>query len=1174
MWTLKAGTDIDCQDDDYNTHIEAGYVAGLVSESDIDSELVRMYTTRMMFGEFDPAGIVPYAGPDYTVDNQRRAPDHQATALQMSEEAPVLLKNEPIGGMTATSQGRRGLPLTSSDAEDVVIVGYTANTFTAGGYSGSQPVDQRNIRQGIEQVAKQVNPNASVTYLGGLTPTNTGKPGVWDIQFRSSSDPGTPLKSPIVAGIQGMPKHLVDPVPIDSVSHWEGWMGISWTGQGGSLGRASQVWKGYFTTYVDVPTGTDALCLRFNGAGAPGATFDVYDGAPTGTPIARIPYNVSNSGQNTGSSCRTDGSTNVPVNITPGVHTLTYVYNPGTLGAYGTAGQSGTPYAYNLDPAQEQQIRDASTVIVVLGTNTSESGEEGDRVTIDFPKFQDIMAARVAALNPHTVVYMQTVGQMNIEAFRTLTNVPSIIWSTYNGQSQGIAAGNLLFGKANPSGKLSFTWYKNESDLASIWDYQITPDATHKGRSYQYFTGAASYPFGYGLSYSTFSYSNLRLDKTSVAGDDTLTATVDVTNSSAVPGKEAVQLYVSPPLRTDGVDRPRRELRGFEKVSLGAFETRSVPITIKVKDLWFWDDEAEAATWDLGTWELRMGGSSMWGLTTNFSLTAPPEPELATVITVPDGLVLNLDTPDNVIHAELSASRFDQTFYDLDDPSIDVSYSSKDPAIASVDAHGIVRAVGPGVTTITATVTADGASKSDDFAVVVKGEPHGNPSVNFPEHVIEIGDAPVDLQLTSQALGFPQGAEIDATYLLTGIHAENTAGASITPEGNLTVTRPGVVMVNVIWKNRIQEEIDDPNSDSNPRPKIPGWTEQSAATENAVITVIPTQPDPVAQIAVSPPPASGIYTAPPEVTVSAIVGSYSKAPLIEVSIDGGAWAAYAGALTVASDGAHTVAARVTDDLGNVSVEATANINIDTTAPDSATAVGAVGAEGVLTLSPVSGDVGSIEYSPDGVHWFTYTGPLTITGSVFYRGIDAAGNVGDLAFISVPGPTPIATTPDITVTPPDVTVNPTPVEVKPPDVQLDVKPTDVTVKAPDVTVKAPDVTVNPAPVTVTQAPAAPQEPRAEVVAPQIPKVAGVTPKIKGTVKVGKKLTAVNGTWTSGTTFTYRWYANGKAIKGATKGTLKLTKSLVGKKITVRVTGWKSGYTMDSAVSKATKTVKRK
>ncbi|MDR1151108.1 MAG: hypothetical protein LBK72_01295, partial [Bifidobacteriaceae bacterium] len=223
MWTLKAGTDIDCQDNWYNVQVEAGYVRGLVSEADIDSELVRMYTTRMMFGEFDPASTVPYAGSDYTVDSQRRAPDHQATALQMSQEAPVLLKNDPIGGFAGTSQGRLGLPLTAADAENVVVVGYMADAFTTGGYSGTNPIDQRSIRQGIEQVATQVNPDASVTYMDGVTPNAVFKPGVREVHFRSSSAPSPSLKF-ITPDTMGMPNQLVDPVAVDKISEWEGWM--------------------------------------------------------------------------------------------------------------------------------------------------------------------------------------------------------------------------------------------------------------------------------------------------------------------------------------------------------------------------------------------------------------------------------------------------------------------------------------------------------------------------------------------------------------------------------------------------------------------------------------------------------------------------------------------------------------------------------------------------------------------------------------------------------------------------------------------------------------------------------------------------------------------------------------------------------------------------------------
>jgi hypothetical protein len=283
-------------------------------------------------------------------------------------------------------------------------------------------------------------------------------------------------------------------------------------------------------------------------------------------------------------------------------------------------------------------------------------------------------------------------------------------------------------------------------------------------------------------------------------------------------------------------------------------------------------------------------------------------------------------------------------------------------------------------------------------------------------------------------------------------------------------------------------------------------------------------------------------------SVAGLVGAYSTYAVVEYSIDGGAWQAVTGPVVVSGDGNHTVAARVTDELGQVSAEASANIRIDTTAPGVG-AVSASGADGSLTLQSSDPDVAGFEYSPDAVHWQPYTTPVQLTGAVYYRALDAAGNVGATQFIYVPAPAPA---------PPDTIV------VNPPTIP------PITVTSPTL----PPITVTAPPASAAPTPTAPTtEPPATVPPLSIPNVVGATPKIKGTAKVGKKLSITKGKWSSGTTFTYRWYASGKAIKGATGATLKLTKKLAGKKITVKVTGWKSGYTKATFTSKATKKVKR-
>jgi beta-glucosidase-like glycosyl hydrolase/regulation of enolase protein 1 (concanavalin A-like superfamily)/uncharacterized protein YjdB len=377
-----------------------------------------------------------------------------------------------------------------------------------------------------------------------------------------------------------------------------------------------------------------------------------------------------------------------------------------------------------LDATEAALVTQADAVIVVVGTYDGDSVEDGDRTTLNIQR-QAALANTVVALNPRTVVYVSSVALVNIEGFRGV--VPAVLWSTYNGQRQGTALGRVLWSidGVNPSAHLPFTWYTNQSDLPGTKDYALAPHDGTKGRTYQYFTGYAdgntgvSYPFGHGLSYSSFSYSGLSLDKTAVTGDETVGASLRVANTSAVPGETVVQLYASSPV-ADGLTRPLTKLVAFDKISLKAYQVKTVRLEVPVADLWYWDEGASAERTDLGLWTLHAGASVSDAATTaTFEVTAERTKTLQQVRTIPSGVVLDLDDPDASIDAGASAAANDQSFYDLESSGVTVAYSSSNPAVARVSRSGEVRGIGDGVATITATITADGTTASDSFAVAV-----------------------------------------------------------------------------------------------------------------------------------------------------------------------------------------------------------------------------------------------------------------------------------------------------------------------------------------------------------------------------------------------------------------------------------------------------------------------
>ena len=200
--------------------------------------------------------------------------------------------------------------------------------------------------------------------------------------------------------------------------------------------------------------------------------------------------------------------------------------------------------------------------------STYEGREQVDRVNIGLEPSQLALVQSVAAVNPRTIVVL--VSSFPIAIGWINDNVPAIVHVANSGQELGNAVADVLFGDYNPGGRTSTTWYQSETDIpTAITDYDIK-----QGTTYWYFTGTPLYPFGHGLSYATFAYSNLTLSAPSMPACGTVEVSVDVTNTGAVAGDEVVQLYVAHP--DSAVPRPLQRLRGFRRVHIAPGATAHV----------------------------------------------------------------------------------------------------------------------------------------------------------------------------------------------------------------------------------------------------------------------------------------------------------------------------------------------------------------------------------------------------------------------------------------------------------------------------------------------------------------------------------------------------------------------------------------------------------------------
>ncbi|MFC0624033.1 glycoside hydrolase family 3 protein [Kribbella deserti] len=233
--------------------------------------------------------------------------------------------------------------------------------------------------------------------------------------------------------------------------------------------------------------------------------------------------------------------------------------------------------------AQAAEVAAAAEVaIVVVGNHPLVNGRETeDRADLDLPAAQDRLVRAVHAANRSTVLVMSS--SYPFSTTWAQQHLPAILWSSHGGQEYGHALADVLLGTVDPAGRLPQTWYRSAADLPDLLDYDIIgADAT-----YLYYRGTPLYPFGFGLSYTTFEYGDLRLSSTTMPADGEVAISVRVTNTGDRAGTEVVQLYTHQ--QRSRAKQPLRQLRGFRRVELEPGESVEVELTLRAADLAFWD---------------------------------------------------------------------------------------------------------------------------------------------------------------------------------------------------------------------------------------------------------------------------------------------------------------------------------------------------------------------------------------------------------------------------------------------------------------------------------------------------------------------------------------------------------------------------------------------------------
>jgi beta-glucosidase len=547
--SLERGMDNECADffakvkdnHDYKPYIDA-VQQGYLSESGIDTALIRLFTARMKLGMFDPPEMVPYSKID---EKELDSAEHRALARKLADESMVLLKNDGV------------LPLKTA-VTMIAVVGPLADQTKVlmGNYSGT-PTHSVSVLDGL----KAEFPQAKIRFVAGTQfLRNDGDPVPNNVLTTPDGKPGLKADYALGRGIELTPG--AKPAPLTSrVEPNLNLTESSLPAEAQGKPSLSVEWSGFLTS---AETGDYLL-----GVMADGFAHVTVDGKQ----IAQV-FSLGGGAQAKLGRVHLERGHKVSITVT-----------------YGQFG-GGKPRAqllwahYTTAPSPEAlaAAREADVVIAVVGITSELEGEEmpvveegflgGDRTSLDLPKPEEALLEAVAGAGKPLVVVLMNGSALGVNWAQAHANV--IVESWYSGEEGGAAVAETLSGKNNPAGRLPVTFYKDVSQLPNFENYSM------EGRTYRYFKGTPLYPFGYGLSYSTFSYSNLTLPTGDVAAGDPVSAEVTVTNTGSRAGDEVVELYLTFP---DVKGAPIRALRGFKRVHLEAGASQKVQFELKDRDL-------------------------------------------------------------------------------------------------------------------------------------------------------------------------------------------------------------------------------------------------------------------------------------------------------------------------------------------------------------------------------------------------------------------------------------------------------------------------------------------------------------------------------------------------------------------------------------------------------------
>ena len=547
--SIKAGLDLECGDDVYMQPLLNAYNQYMVSEADIDTAAYRVLRARMQLGFFDDPSLNPYSRIPVAVIGSEK---HKELALESARQSIVLLKNS-----------KNTLPIDSKKIKSIAVVGINAANSEFGDYSGAPVNEPVSVLQGIRNRAGQHIKIIHASWKSAkdgmeLIQGDNFPEGLKAEYFNNMELKGEPVVR-TEEWINFEPANQApDPfLPASPLS-------IRWTGKLRPTVSGNYTFSFSYDDGCRLSLDGKVLIDKWRSGGISIDTVNIYLEAGKD-------YNLKAEYYDDRDYALARLQWRVPE-----------IEKKERIDLYGEAGNAA---------------RTCDMVVAVLGINKTIEREGKDRSDIFLPEDQREFIKEIYKINPNTVVVLVAGSSLAINWMQD--HIPAIVNAWYPGEQGGTAVAEVLFGDYNPAGRLPLTYYSSLDELPPFDDYDIT-----KGRTYQYFTGKPLYPFGYGLSYTTFKYGKPAIKD---LGNEWLVS-FDVKNSGRYDGDEVSQVYVKLP--DVGIVTPNKELKGFARNTIRKGETKRIEVMIRKDLLRYWDETKNEFVTPEGTYQLMIGSSS------------------------------------------------------------------------------------------------------------------------------------------------------------------------------------------------------------------------------------------------------------------------------------------------------------------------------------------------------------------------------------------------------------------------------------------------------------------------------------------------------------------------------------------------------------------------------------